>query len=234
MTSWIDALHSLTSTTEAAEQYRDMRTRFAIAIAAQTVETARIAKVPAIYGVWLDAHTEPIYIGQTMNARRRLWDLPIGESHHLANTFPPEIWQRVVVVRWLDILARNEIREAELLADLQGFGETTNDRLRTIGLILEHQLQRAFQPKFNAKKRTRAGGWRPVNLARSRAVGATSTKSTDWLYAEVAAIWHALAADTLPHHTAVAYEFGGVVYPSRIWDMQILTGRDQVPAISSD
>jgi hypothetical protein len=30
----------------------------------------------------------------------------VGESHHLANTVPPETWERVVVVQWPSLLGR--------------------------------------------------------------------------------------------------------------------------------
>src|SRR4051812_35553868 len=58
-----------------------------------------------VYGVWLHGLEPPIYIGQSTEANRRLWDLPIGESHHLSNTFPPEMWSRIVVVQWSGVLA---------------------------------------------------------------------------------------------------------------------------------
>jgi hypothetical protein len=32
--------------------------------------------------------------------------IPIGESHHLAMTAPPELWTRVIVVQWAELLVR--------------------------------------------------------------------------------------------------------------------------------
>jgi hypothetical protein len=45
----------------------------------------------ALYGVYI-AGPGLIYVGQTGQAERRLRDLPVGESHHIAATVPPEIW----------------------------------------------------------------------------------------------------------------------------------------------
>lgn len=54
---------------------------------------------PVLYGVFASG-AGLCYVGQTQEAERRLRDLPVGESHHLANTVPPEVWERVVVIRW--------------------------------------------------------------------------------------------------------------------------------------
>ena len=105
-----------------------------------------------LYGVCLDSHTEPIYIGQTMDARRRLWDLPIGESHHLANTYPPEIWSRIIVVRWRDILREDPSLETTLFAELHDLGLGAAEHTQAIGLILEHRLQHHFRPRLHSEE----------------------------------------------------------------------------------
>lgn len=219
--AWVAALHELTATPEAAVHFRDARSRFAVTVANHATAIVKTAHAPAVYGVWLDQHDEPAYIGQTMEADRRLWDLPIGESHHLANTYPPEIWSKIVVVRWLDILQSDPAGHAELAAELESKGRATESHLQTVGLILEYGLQRSFQPQFNARRRTRAGGWRSVDLARSKAIGAMTAKNIDWLYARVVEVWRALAAEP-PHQASVSHQFGGVVYPSRIWQLRFL------------
>src|SRR5690606_19816753 len=98
---WLDAMRELTSSRSAAQGWRDRRWMFARelgeALVAQTQDHPAISG-PALYGVWL--RWGCLYVGQTLDAARRLRDLPIGESHHLATTFPAEIWDRVVVVSW--------------------------------------------------------------------------------------------------------------------------------------
>ena len=101
---WLQAIRAMTATPDDAACYLDRRLRF-------TTEVARAlshddpALDSLVYGVWLERHQSPIYVGQTIEGRRRLWDLPIGESHHLANSFPSETWDRVVVVYWEQMLA---------------------------------------------------------------------------------------------------------------------------------
>ena len=215
--AWIGALHALTRTPDDAAQFRETRTQFAVAVAREALQVAGTAKAPAVYGVWLDGHGEPVYVGQTLDAGRRLWDLPIGESHHLANTYPPEIWSRIVVVRWLDILRSDPRRQAALLAELQGMSLGETQQLRAIGLMLEHRLQLQLRPRFNATKRkSRAGGWREVDRAVSRSLGAVQVDGIDWLSDRVAEVWQFLSAHDPPQQTSAAHPLGAVVLPSRI------------------
>ena len=67
----------------------------------------------AVYGVYVTG-AGLLYVGQTRDARRRLRDLPVGESHHLATTVPPEIWERVLVIQWPALITH------------PGAGSTTN------------------------------------------------------------------------------------------------------------
>lgn len=59
---------------------------------------------PALCGVFL-AGVGLGYLGQMLEADRRLRDLSVRESHHLASTVPLKVWNRVYVVRWTDLLA---------------------------------------------------------------------------------------------------------------------------------
>ena len=59
----------------------------------------------AVYGVYVTG-AGLLYVGQTRDARRRLRDLPVGESHHLATTVPPETWERVLVIQWPALITR--------------------------------------------------------------------------------------------------------------------------------
>ncbi len=95
---WVQIVRNLTGTVRSALEYRQLRSKSSAEIARTILQAVGCSEaramvppnsIPAVvYGVWLDGHSqhEPVYIGQTRDAARRLWDLPIGESHHLANT----------------------------------------------------------------------------------------------------------------------------------------------------
>src|SRR5215467_16390217 len=91
---WLDALHTLTATEADARRWRHERYAFAHRVGSALVEPDGVQGTInglVVYGVWLEWGL--LYVGQTKEAERRLRDLVVGESHHLANTFPPEIWQ---------------------------------------------------------------------------------------------------------------------------------------------
>lgn len=157
---WRAALMGLAGTREDARRFRESRYRYAHAVADQLNADGR-SDGYAVYGVQMP--WGPLYVGQTKDGRRRLRDLVIGKSHHLANTFPPEIWQTVVVIRW-PVLASAEPAIAQ-----QGRDAT--------GLALEHLLQERLQPLFNARKRTHAGGWRTTNYSTSRSRAAVLARA---------------------------------------------------------
>jgi hypothetical protein len=113
-------------------------------------------------------------------AERRLRDLVVGESHHLANTFPPEIWQRVVVIEWPKLAAAS--------ASIAGLGQDV------VGRALEHRLQASLRPLVNAARRRSDGGWRDVDWERSRSVGARAAAQVDNLFAAVRTLWHHAAS----------------------------------------
>ncbi len=123
-----------------------------------------------VYGVWLDWGL--LYVGQTIEAERRLRDLPIGESHHLANTFPPELWSSVVVIAW------TELPEARLV----------QRDVKDCGLALEHSLQAWAKPLTNSSRRTPNGSWRHVDWARSSSVGARAAAEIGPLFESVKAL----------------------------------------------
>lgn len=83
-------MHLLTDSAVAARLWRERRYAFAYRLGEELAgATAELSPVtgPAVYGIWLKWGL--LYIGQTTEAARRLRDLPVGESHHLANTFLP-------------------------------------------------------------------------------------------------------------------------------------------------
>lgn len=223
---WLEAIRSMTATASDAESYLDRRLQFTTSIAQKLTDGCG-RQDALLYGVWLDEHIAPIYIGQSTEGRRRLWDLPIGESHHLANSFPPEIWSRVVVVYWEELFAtfpakargkiENAVRESLTAASSNVTG--------AIGLGLEYLMQRAVQPLFNRRKKLRDGSWRNVDWASSSSVGAKAAPSVQSLFAIVLLKWEELAQ--LPPSADVTQVTGGrVVFPSRISDKSSICGRE--------
>jgi hypothetical protein len=175
---WLAALKALTDTRDAARLWRERRFEFAYRLGEELAgprgnQSAVHGSV--VYGIWLSWGL--LYVGQTTEASRRLRDLPIGESHHLANTFPPEIWDRVVIVNW------PSLHSAEV-----GLKEADH---KLVGLALEHRLQLRLRPLVNSYRRTSAGGWRSTDWGRSNSRGARSAANLGELGQRVDALWDA-------------------------------------------
>jgi hypothetical protein len=173
---WRQALQELTRDNKSAAEWRFSRYTFAHRLGAALTrdpETGGTITGPVIYGIWLDWGL--IYIGQTGEAERRLKDLAVGESHHLANTFPPEIWNRVVVLPW------PRLRTAQTAVE----GLSQDD----VSLGLEYGLQSLLSPLANASRRTSAGTWRSVDWKVSRSRGARAYRQIGELFTEVKEVW---------------------------------------------
>jgi hypothetical protein len=203
--AWQAALAELTSDEATARNWRQRRYHFAHRLGhalVGNVGTTKAVSGPVLYGVWLQWGL--LYIGQTLDAQRRLRDLPVGESHHLATTFPPEIWHRVVVIEWPKLP-----EAAPLTAQLP---------LAEIGLALEHGLQLRLHPLANSERRTAEGGWRPVDRTGSKSRGARATKQVRALFDAVCSAWDQ-AANQSPE-TAASSPTCRVIFPDRLLDMQ--------------
>lgn len=217
---WLAAIRALTATPEDAAEYLDRRLRFTTEVARALSHDDR-ARDSLVYGVWLERHKSPVYIGQTTEGRRRLWDLPIGESHHLANSFPAEIWGRVAVVYWGQLLAARSDLFAEVTAALKPVvGDDPMQVNQSIGLGLEFLLQHNTQPLFNRRKKRRDGTWRTVEWHNSESVGARTSPHLASLFNEVFGVWQQLAA-VVPAGADIAITFstGRVVFPGRIREL---------------
>lgn len=181
---WVTGLDILTSTRDASDEWRKYRYAFAHRLGMELVNATKTQESvtgPAVYGIWL--RWGLLYVGQTTDGFRRLRDLPVGESHHLANTFPPEIWDRVVVLNW-----RQAPEADEALTSLDE---------STVGLALEHELQLRVEPLANASRRTTNGGWRTVDRASSRSRGALAAPRVRVLGAAVQRVWDVAATHRL-------------------------------------
>ncbi|MEV4618166.1 hypothetical protein AB0J74_05520 [Asanoa sp. NPDC049573] len=174
--AWRASLHRLTDSRDAARSWRKRRYAFAHrlgeALAGPTPDSPAIDG-PVVYGIWLRMGL--LYVGQTTEAQRRLRDLPVGESHHLANTFPPEIWHKVLVVAW------PRLPEAAPLTEALG--------PKLVGLALEHRLQERPHPLANSERRTPDGGWREVVRTSSTSRGARAAKQVEVLSRAVERVW---------------------------------------------
>jgi len=209
---WRQSLLALTNNLESASAFLDQRLRFTSAVAREL--TKGDSGSALLYGVWLQGHNQPVYIGQTLEGKRRLWDLPIGESHHLSNSFPPETWGRVVVVDWLSILETDLGSSAGAL--LQSASTRFAQPNQALGLALEHLLQHQCRPLFNLRKKKRDGNWRTVDWSRSRSIGALAATHVAKLFEVVLEHWTHLAQLPMQDNCCVIARHGRVVFPSLV------------------
>ncbi|HET7233210.1 MAG TPA: hypothetical protein VFJ16_24580 [Longimicrobium sp.] len=196
-----------------AAAYRELRYRYTYELSRLFADGQDWGLV--VYGVWLRGHPHPVYIGQTTQAKRRLWDLPIGESHHLGFTFPPEIWERVVVMDWQKVVHENLHRGAAFA------GEVAE---RAIGLALEHRLQRDANPLFNSRKKRNNGKWRDVDFTRSNGVAAQAARDLDKFYPTVKREWDELASIPIDNHSPVRGTNGRYAFFPQTVLMRVLRG----------
>ncbi|MEV6527702.1 hypothetical protein AB0M43_37845, partial [Longispora sp. NPDC051575] len=192
---WLHSLRDLTGSRELLESWQERRFAFAHRVANALVGPPGSPEItgPVLYGVYLSG-SRLVYIGQTLDANRRLRDLLIGESHHLANTVPPELWERVVVVRWPELLDPADLVQIAVLDALpkKRSPEPRNDGLAVCGLALEHHLQLAHRPPLNSRRREAAGVWKMRNLTASKSAGAASAPRFARLCREVHDEWETL------------------------------------------
>lgn len=189
---WRRALLDALDSPARVMSWQDRRYQFAHQVGQLLVSAAGTAIVPladqALYGVYVSGGGL-LYVGQTGDARRRLRDLPVGESHHLATTVPPEVWECVVVVQWPVLLADVPAHEAQDVAQLG---------LPTCGLAMEYLLQVTYRPVMNARRRSTGGGWNARRLDSSRSRGAEASARFPELFREVRAHWDALSGTPVP------------------------------------
>ncbi|MEV1005953.1 hypothetical protein [Streptomyces sp. NPDC049881] len=199
--AWRDALDVLTAGAAELSEWQsrrfDFAYRFGTLLTAEDGEHGAVHG-PALYGIYR-AGAGLVYVGQTLKAERRLRDLPVGESHHVATTLPPELWERVVVVQWPRLVADLSDAEREHV-------RASGDEL--CGLALEHLVQLRTRPPLNARRRTADGKWRLRHLEASRSRGAVHARTIARLGESVRAAWQEL--EDLP-----VTEAGGAVLHTR-------------------
>jgi hypothetical protein len=161
-----------------------------------------------VYGVYV-AGGGLVYVGQTGEAKRRLRDLPAGESHHLATTIPAEIWERVIVVEWPNLINRISPDERQTVQQLG---------LATCGLAMEYRLQVTYRPIMTARRRSTKGGWSARSIDSSRSRGAVASVQLPELFSLVRERWDTLtkaqwsgSGDPVVYSTA-----GRTVFPEEL------------------
>jgi hypothetical protein len=112
-------------------------------------------------------------------------------------TAPPEIWTRVVVVQWAELLD----------------SALPENELARCGQSLEHLLHREFHPTVNCHSRTTDGRYRERRPEDSRSKAALSATEFANLFVAVLTAWSELASIP-PGNGATGYrEYGRVVFP---------------------
>jgi hypothetical protein len=200
---WRDALLEALDSPDAIMAWQDHRYQFAHELGELLAGAGDPDIAPitghAVYGIYV-AGGGPLYVGQTANARRRLRDLPVGESHHLAVTVPPEVWERVLVIAWPSLLAAVSAEEAQAAEQL-GYARC--------GLALEYLLQITYRPIMLARRRSTGGSWTPRHIETSRSKGAISSTRFPELFNAVQARWRALMNAQPATAQAVVYSDAG-------------------------
>lgn len=208
---WRTSLRELMSDVSGLAAWQERRYHFAYRIGELLTsphEDCPEMTGPVLYGVLLPG-MGLCYVGQTQEAERRLRDLPVGESHHLANTVPPELWEQVIVVRWPDLLEQAPPADQQVAAEL---GPSV------CGLALEYLLQLTTHPPLNGRRRDRNGQWRPRDHTRSRSRGAVHAPMLPGLWELTWQTWQHLGAVCAGtgDPPAITTRVGRVVFPSRI------------------
>jgi hypothetical protein len=206
---WRNALLEALDSPDAIMAWQDHRYQFAHELGELLAGAADPDIAPitghAVYGIYV-AGGGLLYVGQTANARRRLRDLPVGESHHLAMTVPPEVWERVIVIAWPSLLAALSAEEAQAAEQL---GHAT------CGLALEYLLQTTYRPVMLARRRSTGGSWTPRHIETSRSKGAISSARFPELFNAVQARWRSLMnAQPATARAAVYSDAGRAVIPA--------------------
>jgi hypothetical protein len=206
---WLVAMRDALAGPERVVAWQDRRYQFAHQVGQLLTGPAGSGAPPVsghvVYGVRVPG-AGLLYVGQTGDARRRLRDLPVGESHHLATTVPPETWDRVIVIQWPSLLP--DAPEPERLAAAELGHET-------VSLALEYLLQVTCRPVLNARRRSGAGEWTARNIDRSRSRGALSAHQFPRLFQAVSTEWDQLARTPVPRdgNAAVFTGAGRIIFP---------------------
>jgi hypothetical protein len=115
-------------------------------------------------------------------------------------TVAPELWSRVIVIQWQQLLPLVPTAERGL----------ANQDPETCGRALEHLMIGERQPVINCYVRTRDGHFRARSLERSRSAGARAAPNFPGLFNGVLTSWMDLESATSGCYTTS----GRVIFPT--------------------
>ena len=125
-------------------------------------------------------------------------------------TAPPEVWTRVIVVQWAELLVRATEREW-FIPDMKACGQA-----------LEYLLHCHFRPTINCYARTTDGRYRERPPERSKSKAAVRAIEHSDLFKVVLGVWSSLEAVPEPasgeFRVANYSPFGRVVFPAALLD----------------
>lgn len=222
--AWVTCSRLLNANESKAREFRTRRYAFTHALANVLVKNLpKTGTDQVIYAVRLmGGHSKPVYLGSSSEGCRRLWDLPIGESHHLANTYPPEVWQTVQILHWRQLLvAKGHDLDALQRSVAKLCSARSKSTLELTGMGIEFRFQQETRPDMNMLTKRRDGGFKEVNPSRSKSRQAIVAREwiTGRIYEDLWASWTGLqsAAEKFEGDSLVA-PFGSMVFPGRIFD----------------
>ena len=145
--------------------------------------------------------------------------MPVGESHHLSNTYPPEIWERIQVLHWRQVLKLEGYDLTVLEAQVaEHFSTKPVDALKLIGMAIEFLFQNEAMPELNVRSKLRSGGFREVGIGTSASRQAIIARR--WmgsLFPILLDHWMRLEAGADAHSGPAMHTLtGSVIFPSRI------------------
>lgn len=223
--SWVESCRSLNADEDKARDLRTRRYGFTRSLANHLVKNLpAYGDDQVIYAVHLTGqHSRPVYLGTSSEGHRRLWDLSIGESHHLSNTYPPEVWSKVQIMHWKQLLSAAGHDLGALQESVsKSFPEKSRFALKLIGMGIEFRFQQEIRPEINILAKRRQGGFRTVDFAGSQSIHAAIARQ--WIvgpiFDDLLRSWNDLQAEAKKcRETTLVAPFGSIVFPSRIFDL---------------
>ena len=90
------------------------------------------------------------------------------------------------------------------------------DTEESIGLGIEFLLQQRYKPIFNMRKKSRDGSWKPKNESKSK--GAKIAPILKPIISDLYYLWDQMAKEQGNNQkNVIIYDYGKVVYPSRVY-----------------
>lgn len=227
---WVKMCRELTADEAKARAFRIHRYSFTHRLAGLlTAHLPAKGRDQVMYAVQLvGQHARPAYLGVSSEGRRRLWDLPVGESHHLSNTYPPEIWEQVRILHWRELLEGKGHDLSKVQEEVsKQFGVDAAHSMKLIGMGIEYLFQKGILPELNARTKLRAGGFKEVSFDGS--LSRQASIAGKWLvpmYPDLLEGWQelALAEQSDPRPVLLlSVPTGSIVFPGNVLK-EILAG----------